>query len=289
MTTAITKTVSTSRGAVEYVEDGEGEPVLCLHGAMGGYDQSSILGRTIGPPGYRYIALSRPGYLGTSIAAGKSAMEQADLYADGLTALGIPRAIVFAVSGGGPGAIYFAHRHPEKCRALVLASTCGGPAADKVPLAFYIMKWLIGFPPFVAWMKKKTEKNIARSLARSISDPDILNRTLANAEVMALYEELKLGMFHRMSERMPGTGNDIRVSQTTSYPLREIQVPTLVIHGTNDPLLPFADHGERLAHEIPGAQLCTADGGEHVAIFTHRGQVQASVAAFLEQVLRAEG
>ena len=281
-------TVSTSRGPVEYLDEGAGEPVLCLHGAMGGCDQSSILGRTIGPPGYRYIALSRPGYLGTPITAGRTPQEQADLFAEALAKLDIPRATVFAVSGGGPSAIYFAHRHRDMCRALVLASTCGGPASDKVPVAFHIMMLLAGCPPFVAWMRNKTTKNLAQSLSRSISDPAILARTLANAEVMALFEELTVGMFNGMSQRMAGTKNDIRVSQTTAYPLGEIAVPTLVIHGTHDPLLPIAEHGHRLANEIPGAQLCTVEGGEHVAIFTHRAQVQARVAAFLEETSRTE-
>ena len=37
-------------------------------------------------------------------------------------------------------------------------------------------------------------------------------------------------------------------------PLSTIAVPTLVIHGTEDPMFPF-EHGEALAREIPGARL----------------------------------
>lgn len=280
--------MSTSRGPVEYLDEGAGDTVLCLHGAMGGCDQSSILGRTIAPPGCRYIALSRPGYLGTPIAAGKTPQEQADLYAEVLTKLVIPRAVVFAVSGGGPSAIYFAHRHSDRCRGVVLASTCGGPANHNIPISFHIMTLLSKFKPLVAMMKRKSKTNLARSLAQSVTDPAILERTLANTEVMALFEELTVGMFHRMSERVPGTKNDIHVSRTTNYPLNEIAVPTLVIHGTNDPLLPFAGHGQRLATEIPGAQLYAAQGGEHVAIFTHHDEVKARVAAFLDTLNSGE-
>ena len=45
-------------------------------------------------------------------------------------------------------------------------------------------------------------------------------------------------------------------------PLSSITVPTLVIHGTADPMFPFA-HGQALAEEIPGATLLPIDGAGH--------------------------
>ena len=45
-------------------------------------------------------------------------------------------------------------------------------------------------------------------------------------------------------------------------PLSTIAVPTLVIHGTADPMFPL-EHGEALAREIPGARLLTLDGTGH--------------------------
>lgn len=46
--------------------------------------------------------------------------------------------------------------------------------------------------------------------------------------------------------------------------LADIGAPTLVIHGTADPLFPVA-HGEALARSIPGARLLTLDGVGHEA------------------------
>jgi pimeloyl-ACP methyl ester carboxylesterase len=276
--------LTTSRGPVEYLDTGEGEVVLSLHGAMGGYDQAQLLARTIGGSNYRYLSLSRPGYLGTSLAAGRSPEEQADLYAELLDLLKIGKVIVIAISGGGPSAIHFALRHRERCHGLVLVSTCGGMAKNKVPLFFHIITALAKWPAFVSMLKKKTEANLKQSLGRSISDPAILDRTLGDADVMALYRELAVGGFLRMAERIEGTKNDIRITQTTSYPLQDIAVPTLVVHGSKDPLVPFKEHGKRLAEEIPGAQLFLAEGGEHVTIFTHRREVQSRVSAFFHQL-----
>ena len=45
-------------------------------------------------------------------------------------------------------------------------------------------------------------------------------------------------------------------------PLSSITMPTLVIHGTADPMFPLA-HGQALAEEIPGATLLPIDGAGH--------------------------
>ena len=45
-------------------------------------------------------------------------------------------------------------------------------------------------------------------------------------------------------------------------PLSSLQAPTLVIHGTADPMFPLA-HGQALASEIPGARLLRLEGSGH--------------------------
>jgi pimeloyl-ACP methyl ester carboxylesterase len=272
--------LNTRRGAIEYTESGEGPTVLALHGATGGYDQGQILVRTVGEPGYRYVSVSRPGYLGTPLTAGRTPEEQADLYAEFLDGLDIRRTAVLAISGGGPSAIHFALRHRERCRGLVLISTCAGKVHTPVPILFKLVKLLVRWPFFVAMMKKRTKKNIERALRRSIHDPVIRASTVRDPEVRPLIEEAIVGAFDNATLRLAGTDNDIRITQTTTYPLEQIEVPTLVVHGTEDRTVPFA-HGKSLAARIPGAQLLTVEGGEHMAIFTHRDEIRARVTGFL--------
>jgi pimeloyl-ACP methyl ester carboxylesterase len=276
------KRLATSRGPVEYLDAGSGEVILSLHGALGGYDQSQTLARTIGEAIYRCLSLSRPGYLGTPLAAGETPEAQADLYAEILDLLSIGPVIVFAVSGGGPSAIHFALRHPDLCRGLVLASTLGGKARYKIPASFKAMMILAKWKTMADLMRRTAERNLKPNLRRSISDPAIFERTVNNPEIMSLYRELAVGCFYRMAERIEGTKNDISISRTRSYALKQIAVPTLIIHGTEDPLLPFEEHGRRLATEIPSAQLYVAEGGGHGAIFTHRDEIRPKVAAFLQ-------
>ena len=48
----------------------------------------------------------------------------------------------------------------------------------------------------------------------------------------------------------------------SSEPISSIAVPTLVIHGTADPMFPLA-HGQALAEEIPGVRLLALEGAGH--------------------------
>jgi len=273
--------VQTRRGPVECAIEGEGPAVLAVHGAMGGYDQSMLLARTVAGPGHRTVAVSRPGYLGTPLAAGRTPEEQADRFADLLDALGIGGTVVVAVSGGGLNALQFALRHPGRCRGLVMVSACSAPLRTRIPLRFHLLRLLARCGPLTAAMRRKVAADPERAASRSVHDPDLRRRTLADPEAGPLFTALLLSTAERMGERMAGTRNDIARSRgPADYPLERIACPTLVVHGGADALVPVAD-ARRLAARVPGAELMEIDGGEHVAIFTHRDAVRRRVGAFL--------
>jgi len=273
--------VETDRGPVEYATLGEGPTVLALHGAMGGHDQSVILARTIGEAGYRFLCVSRPGYLGTPLASGRTSEEQADLCAALLDQLDVRAAAVMAVSGGGPCAIQFALRHPGRCWALVLVSTCSGKILGGVPLAFHIMKFLARIPWFVRLMARRAERDPEAAARRSIADPVVRSRTVHDPVAGSLLAALTRSTVDRMAARLPGTENDIAVTRATDYPLERLAVPLLVVHGTADRIVPFSPHAESFERRVPGAQLLAIPGGEHVTIFTHRAEVRERVTGFL--------
>lgn len=256
--------------------------MLALHGAMGGYDQSLLLARTIGSAGYRYIGISRPGFLGTPLASGKTPEQQADLCAALLDILGISTAAVMAVSGGGPCALHFALRHRQRCRGLVLVSTCGEKVETPIPFAFKLTMQLARLPAFARAIEKRARENCEAAASRSIPDPTLRARTLQDPEVGPLFTELLRSTCDRMAQRMPGTGNDIAVSRSTTAPLQDIAVPALIIHGTADRMVPFEIHAQALAR-IPDSEFLAIEGGEHVSIFTHRREIQACVAGFLRE------
>ncbi len=277
------KFFNSSRGPFEYSDSGEGDVILAIHGAMGGYDQSEILAEAIAPPGYRVIAVSRPGYLGTPISSGKSPENQADLYLELLNHLEIEKVTVMAISGGGYSALFFANRYPERCRSLLLCSTPGSPNNSKIPFSFKLFTVMARFKGLVGFLKKQSEKNFEKSLKHSIPQKDIREHFLLDKDTLNMFRRLSQGMFEDLNKRIDGTANDITVTRFLEYPLKDISVPTLVIHGSEDSVVPFEKHGKRLAEDIPGAELFLADRGEHVTIFTHRKAVREKVNDFLKR------
>jgi pimeloyl-ACP methyl ester carboxylesterase len=277
------KRAETALGAVEYVEIGDGPAVVSIHGAMGGCDQSLILAQTIGDTGYRYIAITRPGYLGTPLSSGKSPEQQADLIAALLDSLGIAKAGVLAVSGGGPSALHFGLRHSARCTGLVLVSTCATRIDTPIPFSFKIVQFLVRCPWFADRFRKRAEKDLEAAARRSIRDPEILARTINDADTWPLFSTMLLSTFDRMGQRLTGTKNDIEITRTATYPLKDLNVPVLVVHGTQDQLIQFDVHAKMFEAQLPNAELLVVDGGEHVAIFTHRNFVRAKVIGFMQQ------
>lgn len=272
----------TALGMVEYVDVGSGPAVVTIHGAMGGYDQSLFLAQTIGAPGYRYLAISRPGYLGTPMASGQSPAQQADLIAALLDTLGIDKAGVMGVSGGGPSAVEFGLRHATRCHGLVLVSTCADKIDMPIPFAFHLMKFLARWSWFGAYFRRKASSDLVATAKRSIHDPEILMRTVNDAETWPLFSSMMLSTYDRMGQRIAGTENDIRITRTATYALESLTVPVLVIHGTADPLVQYEIHAKMYARRVPQVELLTVEGGEHVAIFTHRAMVRSKVTTFMQ-------
>jgi non-heme chloroperoxidase len=63
--------------------------------------------------------------------------------------------------------------------------------------------------------------------------------------------------------------------------LAKIDVPTLVIHGDADRILPYEKTGKRLPGLIKDMELVTIDGGPHAIAWTHTLQVNRALLQFL--------
>src|SRR5687767_627021 len=73
--------IATACGPIEAAIIGNGPPLLLVHGAGGGFDQSLFFARTLSERGIRIIAPSRFGYLRTPLPADASPAAQADAHA----------------------------------------------------------------------------------------------------------------------------------------------------------------------------------------------------------------
>lgn len=278
------KNIATPAGAVAASVAGDGPAFVALHGGMGGWDQSWLLAAALlaEPTRHRVVALSRPGYPGTALALGASPAEAADVIAAALDTLGIDRAVIAAVSAGGPTAATFAARHPDRCRALIMVSTATGtmPIAPAIAGRLAQMRRLAAIPGLPALLGALMRLNRDKAAARSIADPVLRAETLADPQAGPLFRALLDSTSRRLAELLPGTLNDTALLADLTLPLTDIRAPTLIIHGDADAIVPYA-HAETLAAAVPGAALMTIPDGGHTALFTHLAPIRARVAAFL--------
>jgi non-heme chloroperoxidase len=63
--------------------------------------------------------------------------------------------------------------------------------------------------------------------------------------------------------------------------LARIDVPTLVIHGDDDRIVPLSASGQRTAHLVKGARLHIVKGGPHCVIWTHAEETNSALLRFL--------
>src|SRR5208283_2812478 len=70
--------------------------------------------------------------------------------------------------------------------------------------------------------------------------------------------------------------------------LKRFDIPTLVIHGDDDRIVPFPNSGKRTAALIKGSKLQVIQGGPHGIAWTHSDQVNNALLEFLGQAERSE-
>jgi non-heme chloroperoxidase len=68
-----------------------------------------------------------------------------------------------------------------------------------------------------------------------------------------------------------------------SKDVARIDVPTLILHGTADRILPIDGQGRRLHAALPEARYVEIDGGPHVLCVTHAEEVNRELLAFLRE------
>jgi pimeloyl-ACP methyl ester carboxylesterase len=256
----------TSCGAVEYAWHGaEHEPtVIVSHSTSGGYDQGLAIAERL--RGFQGIAVSRAGYLRTPLKTAATPIEMADAYAALLDSLSIERSAVMGLSGGGMSAAYFALRHADRCWGMVLAD-----AITKAPpkSSAKIVEMGNSLPDGLAWLVTRLAVHVALPLMFR----DVETRSL----VRVFFEN------NPISERRAGIQNDLEnLHSMNNFPWEDVQVPTLLIHGDKDNLIPV-EHSREAVRRIPNAQLVVIQGGRHECLVSRQRETFPLVNDFLKK------
>ena len=261
--------LETEQGPVQVAREGNGPKVMAIHGSPGGFDQGLVWARHLRDGGCELIAPSRPGYLRTPLDSGRSPAQQADLYAAMLDALYIDKVTVLGISSGGPSAVHFAARHPNRTNALLLDAAVLlsiAPAGSEIERAIFESGTGIWLSCQIAkrW-PKLTAGRVVDTLSAGLSKDrkrDAVDWITSNPARLHNIVDLPTSLAPRRF-REPGQRNDeSNETNLDPLPFAEITAPTLIAQGTND-VFPLIDHATNAADKMPGAELMLVEEGHH--------------------------
>ncbi len=248
--------VQTSYGPIQYIWKGDrNKPViLSIHGSFGGWDQSLLISQNLLDEGFSILAISRPGYLGSSEASCLSHEDQAAALVEVLDALNISKVAVIGFSAGAPTAFQVANLFPDRVWALVLESI---GMQDENAIAFLYLAGIIIFEDlmgdsktldFMTYLIAQKAINDFYSTAKQIlaNDNNLSKRPLRR-RINHVVENPKQANFLKklifsaspLSPRFNGIVNDSVLANIGNWPedpsfYQNLTTPTLIIQGIHD-------------------------------------------------------
>jgi pimeloyl-ACP methyl ester carboxylesterase len=189
-----------------------------------------------------------------------------------LEAIGINTAHIFGVSMGGMIAQHFAFRYPERVSSLILGCTsCGGPHSIKPDAE--AMTVLADFEH----MQKLTRAEIVRETIPFLVSQEFIDKN------PGLIKDLMAKMMERLAPLHGAIRQAYAIWGHDTYErLPEIRVPTLVIAGDADRLIPV-ENSRILASRIPRAELVILKNMGHGFIIEAADEANRAVLDFLRR------
>jgi len=180
-----------------------------------------------------------------------------DMALDGISLLDhlkIDKAHIVGASMGGMIAQVIALKYPERVKTFTGIMTT--PGFDTAGLS----------GPYPEYVKAMRESFILTLQGKPYESSETVNLALIGPSFLKLeYENLKK-ILKSMAEHgnNPNSGHMAAVGSSPNRfkKLKEVSIPTLIIHGTEDPLIPV-DHGEAIAKQIKNSEKLIIEGMGH--------------------------
>jgi pimeloyl-ACP methyl ester carboxylesterase len=240
---------------VGYIDAGSGVPLVLVHGGESDRTQFATLRAHLGD-GLRVISYDqRDSGITVNPPAPYTLGDLADDLVALLDALGLQNAHLLGTSFGGAVAQHAALRHPERVASLVLVATtpsfamCTDAVDELLDMAHDDRKSAVR--DFFVTPKGQTELHHRAAQTLTHRDPE------QNARRHACARQ------HEVRDR-----------------LGEIDVPTLIVHGTEDVLAPY-DGAVLMEQRIPNAQVRWIEGGRHAIAMEFAPTIAPWVREFL--------
>lgn len=233
-------------------EDGEGRPLLFLHGA-GGASWNPLLQKLA--QRRRVLAPEHPGFGAPPPDWMKSVGDLAFFYLDVLDRLGVGKVDLVGHSLGGWTAAEIAVRNTSRLRSLVLMAPAGLSDPD------------VAYGDIFAWTPEEAARN------------QVFDQKLAEERLKARAGQGKEGAAHgKVTVKRLAFEPRLHNPQLGHW-IHRIDVPTLLVWGREDKIVPHALHRQWLPN-IDGARLVTIAECGHAMHTEKPGEVDAALAAF---------
>lgn len=257
------KTIQLKYGDMTYVDRGEGEVILSIHGIFGGYDQAFDTCRDF-VSDYRILAPSRFGYLGSDIKGDGTPAQQASAYVELLDQFGIDKVYLLATSAGGSVAIRFALDYPERTKGLILY--CSAMPFPEKPEKY---AEYAGPPAFLC-------NDYAMFLLSPLFEP-IMGMDPSTIYSMLPISERKAGVVLDASVTNPDMARNF-----DTYQIENLQVPVLILHAKDDKLASYDAVSKALYRFPEDTTFVSFETGGHL-MTGHTEEVTMAVSEFIER------
>jgi pimeloyl-ACP methyl ester carboxylesterase len=261
---------------VHYAAQGDGPPVVLIHGASGNLrDFTFSLTKKLAAAGLRAVAFDRPG-LGWSDRApvrGWSPMTQARVLRSAAGELGIERPVVVGHSWGGAVAMAWAVETPGAVRGVVSLAGATYPWPGGVGLLYNLAATDLLGPLIGGAARLLVNADDPAPVVRRIFAPDAL--PAGYAEHIGVPLALRSPTFRHNAEDLTHL-NDELAALAPRY--KGLPVPVEAIHGGADETVWASVHSEPLTRDVADGRLTILPGVGHMP---HHADEDAAVAAIL--------
>ncbi len=256
---------------IYWEEEGRGEPLLLIMG-LGYTLEMWHRVRPLLAERFRVLVFDNRGVGRSDVpAVGYSIPDMARDAVAVFDEAGIESAHVLGVSMGGYIAQALVIEHPERVRSLILGCTaCGGPDAVQAD------------PEVLAALTARAELAVEEGVRVMI--PYVYD---AGTPEELIEEDLAIRVqTYPTAEGYNGQLQAIVTHQTFDR-LGEVDVPTLVLHGQSDRLVPHAN-GEDIARRIKGSRFVSIPNASHIFFTDQHDVTSKAILEFLDSVSTRE-
>ena len=243
-------------GTFNYIEVGEGKPIIILHGLMGGLSNLEGVTTHFPPKGYKVLIPELPLY---SMPMLKTTVKNFAKYLKKfIDHKELDDVILLGNSLGGHIGLLYTKMYPEKVKALVITGSSG----------LYESAMGDGYP-------KRGDYEFIKKKAQDVFyDPEIATKEIVDEVFATVNDRIKLVKTLAIAK------SAIRHNMAQDLPA--MKTPTCIIWGKNDSVTP-PDVAELFDELLPNSDLFWMDKCGHAPMMEHPNEFNAILDAWLEK------